>query len=535
MIVICTGCQARFRVADEKVGPRGAKVRCSRCQNVFVVRREPPAAPPPHAGIELDLTPGLPRRPAEPAPAGGSVLPFPGAAPRPRDPAPDPFAAVGLDGFGAPGALADDPFARAAAAAAPAPAPGIAVPAAPAAASADPFAQAADPFSIPASSGGTAAQRLPVTDLAQLLGAPASSPPAPPAAPSTPAPDFAAPPDLFAAPDFGASPDLSAPPDFGASPDLSAAPDFGAPPELSAASGLAAAADAPADLALEDRGTPGPAPFADPGDVFLADPSEPAIGAAAAGAAFEAGLGGPPPGGEESLALATEATPGVAEPAAPPPPRAEPAPPRRRTGPPPRATEEADAPAAPATAPRNRLRAATVNALALVALLAVALAFRVVLRGDASLGPSALRPSTLLRALGGRASRGGAFDVSGVRTGVYPQTSGGSVLFVRGEIVSRAAGPVEAVRVEAELLRGDEVLARGEARAGAIPLPEEVDRATDRAALDELAAATARRAPRAVAPGDRLEFLVTLGDAPSDVSGASVRVRAEAAGAGAPR
>ncbi len=43
MIVICTKCQAKFRVADEKIGPRGAKVRCSKCQTVFVVRPEPPA------------------------------------------------------------------------------------------------------------------------------------------------------------------------------------------------------------------------------------------------------------------------------------------------------------------------------------------------------------------------------------------------------------------------------------------------------------------------------------------------------------
>jgi predicted Zn finger-like uncharacterized protein len=39
MIVICTRCQARFRVADEKIGPRGAKVRCSKCQTIFVVHR----------------------------------------------------------------------------------------------------------------------------------------------------------------------------------------------------------------------------------------------------------------------------------------------------------------------------------------------------------------------------------------------------------------------------------------------------------------------------------------------------------------
>ena len=44
MIVTCTKCQAKFRVADEKIGPRGAKVRCSKCQTVFLVRPEGAAA-----------------------------------------------------------------------------------------------------------------------------------------------------------------------------------------------------------------------------------------------------------------------------------------------------------------------------------------------------------------------------------------------------------------------------------------------------------------------------------------------------------
>jgi predicted Zn finger-like uncharacterized protein len=49
MIVACSACSARFRVADEKVGPRGARVRCSRCGQTFAVslpRPPPPPAPP---------------------------------------------------------------------------------------------------------------------------------------------------------------------------------------------------------------------------------------------------------------------------------------------------------------------------------------------------------------------------------------------------------------------------------------------------------------------------------------------------------
>ncbi len=49
MIATCPGCQTRYRLAPEKVGPKGARIRCSRCENVFKVVRDPdaPAAAPP--------------------------------------------------------------------------------------------------------------------------------------------------------------------------------------------------------------------------------------------------------------------------------------------------------------------------------------------------------------------------------------------------------------------------------------------------------------------------------------------------------
>ncbi len=295
----------------------------------------------------------------------------------------------------------------------------------------------------------------------------------------------------------------------------------------------------PADLALEEHSAEHQAPFADPSDVMTAGEGAPMAFRAAA---FESGPMGPLSGPEESLALATDPTPGPAEerPAAPAPApgpfsELEPAPAPARMGPAP-ALEEDDRLQAglpsPGALAGPRLRTAAVNALALVALLAIALGFRVVLRGEASVGPSALRPSTLLRALRRAPPQAGAFEVAGVRSGVFPQSSGGTVLFVRGEVVSRAPAPVAGVRVEAELVRDGQVLARGEARAGVVPTSEELDRAGDRAALDELNAAIRKRSPKVVVPGDRLAFLVTLGDAPADVSGSSVRVRAEADGAG---
>lgn len=47
MIVACSACSARFRVADEKVGPRGARIRCTRCGQTFAVMHPPPPAQQP--------------------------------------------------------------------------------------------------------------------------------------------------------------------------------------------------------------------------------------------------------------------------------------------------------------------------------------------------------------------------------------------------------------------------------------------------------------------------------------------------------
>ena len=46
MIVACSACSTRFRVADEKVGPRGARIRCTRCGQTFAVSPPPPAPTP---------------------------------------------------------------------------------------------------------------------------------------------------------------------------------------------------------------------------------------------------------------------------------------------------------------------------------------------------------------------------------------------------------------------------------------------------------------------------------------------------------
>lgn len=46
MIVQCDSCQAKFRIDDSKVTEKGVKVKCTKCQNTFVVKPEPAVTPP---------------------------------------------------------------------------------------------------------------------------------------------------------------------------------------------------------------------------------------------------------------------------------------------------------------------------------------------------------------------------------------------------------------------------------------------------------------------------------------------------------
>ncbi len=46
MIATCTGCQTRYRVAPEKLGRRGARIRCQKCSEVFHVAPPEPEPEP---------------------------------------------------------------------------------------------------------------------------------------------------------------------------------------------------------------------------------------------------------------------------------------------------------------------------------------------------------------------------------------------------------------------------------------------------------------------------------------------------------
>jgi len=105
MIVVCTSCRARFRIADEKVGARGVRIRCSKCKNAFVVApgaprtedpgpaegRAPPSLPAPDGATSAPPQAGLAEADPFAAFFAGSGAAASEGAPVP-DPSPEPAA-----------------------------------------------------------------------------------------------------------------------------------------------------------------------------------------------------------------------------------------------------------------------------------------------------------------------------------------------------------------------------------------------------------------------------------------------------------
>ncbi len=490
MIVVCTNCHAKFRVPDEKVGPRGAKVRCSRCTTVFLVRPDgiaategapyaPPGAgsltQPPRPALDVDL---------EPAPAAPAAF---GMA--------DPFSTGALALSATPSATQATEASAAVLRGAPPPLPGTRPSTVPST-EADPFATWGLEFSPGAAAGsevpepgpppvepdappasGSSADALPLTDLSDLLG------------PATP---------------------LEVPGPYAADSSEGAPSDDGG-------------------LSLEERLTPPPVAVGGAGGELFVEPdavlpgldaASPALAAAAAGDAFAPSSNafalsyeGEPLPGEEALAMeGARREPTLSEPEPPPPADIEPVP-------------DARGPATPVErAPRRRLplRSIAANAVALAALLAIALAMLAVWRSEGPFEIAMLRPSALLAALRTDAPPA-PFAAVDLRSGVYERENGPPILFVRGRILSRAAAPVRGVLVAVEVVRDGEVIARGAALAGAVPTAEELWTAPD-SSLKSVAQAASARVPAQVRPGDRVPFLVAIGDHPGDLEGATLRL-----------
>jgi predicted Zn finger-like uncharacterized protein len=529
MIILCTRCQAKFRVADEKIGPRGAKVRCSKCGNVFGVHRDagamPAAAPAavaapaaarrapplrssaPRAGrpLDIELEAGTDHALVAPPPPAPDVPDDPFAAVRGPAWDPDPSAGDAHDPFAASGsafagARDADPFASGA-------------PAARSASSFDPsaaFAEAAlgDPFVAtviprPAAAPNDRSPSLPVTDLSDLLGA-AAEPGGPPPVPEPPseAPMRA---DLdpggFAASALarGAEPFGSAGAAFEGGLELDhSSPGFEAPAGF-AATGFAA------PTGFNDP------PFADPDDAIALD----AAPRETSGLALGDGWGAAMSDARAPSAPSPRATPRSA--------RFVDAAPQRDVAAPVAGAGANAAPAGRAASSRSPLRSLALNAVSLAALLFVVAALVVMWRGGGSV-TAALRSTPLLAGFAGAPAVEAPFAARDVSSGLFDRDGGPPILYVRGTVASRAPRAVSGVRVAVDILRGEAVVARGEALAGAMPTPEELHGIRDAADLARRTGDWTRRAPVKVPPGAALPFVVAIVDVPADLTGTTVRV-----------
>ncbi len=118
MIVQCPSCETKFRIADAKISPAGVKVRCSKCAQVFVVRKSASAEP-----ADPAFSDAAPAEPADPAFSDAAPAPLAGSdngdlAPSMSSPpsrsTTDLFASLALDPPAPPSARlegAKDPFA----------------------------------------------------------------------------------------------------------------------------------------------------------------------------------------------------------------------------------------------------------------------------------------------------------------------------------------------------------------------------------------------------------------------------------------
>ncbi len=469
MIVTCTSCQTRFRVSEDKIGPKGARIRCGRCHTIFVIGLEAPgdaaAAPPPAAPpwAEPARPPPIPKASERPpAPAGGALAGDPFA------PGPLPQTALPHDPFSSPTrgeASLDDPFASA--------------------------GTVADPF---ASHDGVApsGQDAPGANLGgdpfELAGSRSNPVPG-----TLPAPLF---------PPTRATTDLT---------------------EL--LDGSASLGIDPGSLALEERE---PRPPASGGAAFEQPEMDfglsalDLVGNEAPGYHEDLGLAGPEPGerqppsyvesggwnGALAAPLTAEEAPLAPELAAPAPSVPAPAPTSAS------ATPAPEPPAA--SGGGGRLVAALTNTLSLALLIAVAVALFLAWRGGVSarsMGPFARRPAPLVEALA-------------VRGGLYDTAAGPAVLVVRGRVGARVAVS-GAVRVRVDLVESGRVVATAVGLAGATATPEQVFETGAPEASAALRRALDGRAATSLAAGATEPFLVVFPPPAPDPRGLELRVAAE--------
>ena len=463
MIVACSACSARFRVADEKVGPRGARVRCSRCGQTFSV--SPPAVTPPPPVAPVIPTARPPKPP--PGPPIGAYLAEPTPPPVPKETTGTGGWPTGVLEFqGAAGAPSDagtpvatsleaDPFAAFASAtdlAPPEPTP------------MGPALQA--PQSHPAEKSGFHGS-LPVTSLSDLERTGAI----PLRRPEPFEPDFPT--------GGGLALEESTP---AAAPIRDGAPRWDEPDATNA---VAIGPDGFQEVDLAGGAAPPDPDF---------DPIEPE----------------PTPIAPLPRSLTPQAPPPVlARREEPPVPEVQ----AQESGP---STAPAPAAAEPAPPPPRapRFRVLAVNVLSLAALLVLTAGILVWWRGE-GIGAGFRWPGTAQPA---------NVELGQISSGLYEGSRGHPVIFVRG-VVRATRAPVDGpVTVRVEVLRAGTHLGEASGVAGAVPGPEELANVSTPEDLERLRARIGSRAPARLEPGKDLPFLVVLPRPDGDVGAIRFRV-----------
>lgn len=468
MVIQCAACQARFRVADEKVADRGVRARCKKCGAVFLVQREAEASAP-----ETE------------APA---AQPSAEAAPRPGPVGVDPF-------FADSGVLSPTTGVRANPLMAAKPDPfGDLIPAVrpPSGSWPNPLAPVPDLFGDLALAPPPESQPAEARsdDLGDLSPQTRVAPPGPP--PSAPNPAaFDDGPDPFGLP---ASPPTPCP----GPPALAPKPDpFAGPTAAPAAPSLLP------DLNSFEFSAPhedeGPALSAEQAVESIDRPAErvPQVPAAASPPALDGPASPPARAGPDSWGSGPKPLPSSMS----------------------RAPAQAAAGRAgtPGGARRPRRRRSAVGSLVNAAAVSAAAAAAIVLalRNPPPGGQRVSRPADVLRLLAGRPS--GELVADQLRGGAYLTAAGRSLLVVRGRIVNRGSTPKGPIEVAAEVSRGAGAALRQTARAGALPTPEELWSLDSPAALAQLSARLDQKAER-LAPGGSAPFAVVFFECPEDLA-----------------
>ncbi len=484
MVVQCTSCQARFRIADDKVTERGVRVRCTSCKNVFQVKKPggSTTAPAPGPGSTMELSALDAAALTRPAPrnqalgAGRAVA----AAGRGTAPAPAASAHAAAGSNGARRLQADDLFGMAELTGDSSLGIEPAIP---------PQPRAPTPRAVPAPAArlAAAAKRIPSFDDIDLEVDDVPPPPRPaPARPQAAAKRLQ--------PAAARRPQPMA-------PAVRLPPVADPPPAESDPFALAIAATPspppPPDDLFEDS-TTGAAPPDEPsGD----DPSPVRLGG------FKTQLKDP----FEGLNLGIEGTGAIElSTAAAAPKKGKPA----AEKPPPLPQEAVpEEPQLPYSASRELVSSALTGLVG--AALAIAVVIGAAFSDDTGNGWLGL---------------GGGSDIVATRvvSGLYDTVSGRPVFYVRGRVENRSKRMRGPVRVIAELVADSGTDAHAESIAGSEPTPEDVFGLRTSAEAEKLnRSLELSDVERRVAPGATLPFFAVITDPPADLARHKLHVRLE--------